>query len=377
MFNPNAIKGIDLALQAEAQAPQTPQKESAQKEATQNRSPPNSGVAAGSQVMDRLSALLAPELNEVEALLASRAASPVATIPDLSGYLIAAGGKRLRPVLTLAAARAVGGKPSHAVNCLAAAVEFIHSATLLHDDVVDDSELRRGKAAAKNVWGASASILVGDFLFARAFTLMVETRDLRILDILSRASCVIAEGEVRQLAAIGQLDLPVAEYMAIVEAKTAALFEAAARAGALCGSGDEDVARTMGEYGRRLGRAFQLVDDLLDYGGLTAVIGKAVGDDFREGKLTLPVLFAREAGDATDRRFWDRALSVAVDGGDQREGDLAHAIHLIRSSGAADRTLEAARMEAAAAQAALASAARGAFHDELSALADYCVNRAC
>lgn len=371
MFKPSAIKGIDLALQAEAQAPQTPQNVG-----QANRAGLQPGSVAGSQAMDRLSALLAPELSQVEDLLVARAASPVATIPDLSGYLIAAGGKRLRPVITLAASRAVGGKPSHAVNCLAAAVEFIHSATLLHDDVVDDSDLRRGKAAAKNVWGASASILVGDFLFARAFTLMVETRDMRILDILSRASSVIAEGEVRQLAAIGKLDLPVAEYMAIVEAKTAALFEAAARAGALCGSGDEEAALSMGEYGRRLGRAFQLIDDLLDYGGLTAVIGKAVGDDFREGKLTLPVLFAREAGNAADRRFWDRTLSVAVAGGEQREGDLAHAIHLIRSSGAAERTLEAARLEAAAAQSALASAARGAFHDELSGLADYCVNRA-
>jgi octaprenyl-diphosphate synthase len=231
--------------------------------------------------------------------------------------------------------------------------------------------LRRGKAAAKNVWGAAASILVGDFLFARAFTLMVETRDMRVLDILSRASCVIAEGEVRQLAAIGRIDLPVAEYMAIVEAKTAALFEAAARAGALAGSNDESVAETMGEYGRRLGRAFQLIDDLLDYGGLTAVIGKSVGDDFREGKLTLPVILAREAGDAADRKFWDRVMTS-----DQHDGDLAHAIHLIRSSGAAERTLETARMEAAAAQAALGRAARGAFHDELSAVADYCVNRA-
>lgn len=322
--------------------------------------------------LDNLAALLRGDLIEVERLLAERAASPVATIPDLSGYLIAAGGKRLRPVLTLASARAVGGRGGDAVCKLAAAVEFIHTATLLHDDVVDDSDLRRGKAAAKNVWGAAASILVGDFLFARSFTLMVETRDLRILDILSRASCVIAEGEVHQLAAIGRPDLSFAEYMTIVEAKTAALFEAAARAGAVTASNDEGAANAMGEYGRRLGRAFQLVDDLLDYGGLTAVIGKAVGDDFREGKMTLPVLYAREASDARDRKFWDRVMGVR----EQHDGDLAHAIHLIRSSGAAERTLETARVEAAAAQAALGRAARGAFHDELSSLADYCVNRA-
>jgi octaprenyl-diphosphate synthase len=322
---------------------------------------------------DRLAALLRLDLKQVEELLAERAASPVATIPDLSGYLIAAGGKRLRPLLTLASARAVGGKGGMPVACLAAAVEFIHTATLLHDDVVDDSDLRRGKAAAKNVWGASASILVGDFLFARAFTLMVETRDMRVLDILSRASCVIAEGEVRQLAALAKPDLSVAEYMAIVEAKTAALFEAATRAGAFTATADDGVAEAMGEYGRRFGRAFQLVDDLLDYGGLTSVIGKSVGDDFREGKRTLPVLYAREAGDARDRAFWDRVMGA---GREQHESDLAHAIHLIRSTGAADRTLEAARVEAAAAQAALAQAARGAFSDELAGLADYCVNRA-
>jgi octaprenyl-diphosphate synthase len=321
--------------------------------------------------MDRLAERCHAEMKIVEEMLAERAASPVATIPDLSSYLISAGGKRLRPLLTLASARAVGGKGGLPACYLAAAVEFIHTATLLHDDVVDDSDLRRGKAAAKNVWGASASILVGDFLFARAFTLMVETRDMRVLDILSRASCVIAEGEVRQLAAIGKTDLAISEYMQIVEAKTAALFEAAARAGALVACNDEQRSDSMGEYGRRLGRAFQLVDDLLDYGGLTAVIGKSVGDDFREGKLTLPVLYAREAGNAEDRKFWDRAMSQ-----EQLDGDLAHAIHLIRSSGAAERTLEAARMETAAAQAALAQAARGPIADDLSDLADYCVNRA-
>src|SRR5262249_27975544 len=185
-------------------------------------------------------------------------------------------------------------------------------------------------------------------------------------------SCVIAEGEVRQLAALGRPDLSFNEYMAIVEAKTAALFEAAARAGALTANNDETIADAMGEYGRRLGRAFQLIDDLLDFGGLTSVIGKSVGDDFKEGKLTLPVLYAREAADARDRKFWDRTMGAR----DQHEGDLNYAIHLIRTSGAGDRTLEAARIEAAAAQAALARAARGTFHDELSSLAEYCVNRA-
>jgi octaprenyl-diphosphate synthase len=326
---------------------------------------------AGNPV-DRLTTMLRADMRQVETLLAERAASPVATIPDLSGYLISAGGKRLRPLITLASARAVGGHGEAATHCLAAAVEFIHSATLLHDDVVDDSDLRRGKPAAKNVWGASASILVGDFLFARAFTLMVDTRDIRVLDILSRASCVIAEGEVRQLAALGRADLSVAEYMAIAEAKTAALFEAAARAGALTGCDNVSIANSLGEYGRRLGLAFQIVDDLLDYGGMTSVIGKSVGDDFREGKLTLPVLFARDLGDASDRAFWRRTMSDR----DQTDADLATAIRLIRTSGAAERTLEAARAEADAARAALAQAASGPFADELARLADFCVNRA-
>ncbi|MEZ5939032.1 MAG: polyprenyl synthetase family protein [Hyphomonadaceae bacterium] len=322
--------------------------------------------------MNRLAERLRPELEAVERLLVERAASPVATIPDLSGYLIEAGGKRLRPMLTLAAARAVGGKGSEEAQNLAAAVEYIHSATLLHDDVVDDSDLRRGKAAAKNVWGASASVLVGDFLFARAFTLMVETRSLRILEILSNASCVIAEGEVRQLAAIGRVDLPIDDYMAIVEAKTAALFEAAARAGALTATGDELLAASMGEYGRRLGRAFQLIDDLLDYGGLTSVIGKSVGDDFREGKLTLPVLLAYQRGNDADREFWDRVMGERH----QTDSDLAHAIHLIRSGGAADGTLEAARAEAVAARAALETVGSNPFTQNLGDLADYCVDRA-
>jgi octaprenyl-diphosphate synthase len=322
--------------------------------------------------LDRLAVALKGELRQVETLLSERAASPVATIPDLSGYLIAAGGKRLRPILTLAAARAAGGRSPQAAAALAAAVEFIHTATLLHDDVIDDSDLRRGKAAAKNLWGASASILVGDFLFARAFTLMVETRDLRILDILSRAACVIAEGEVRQLAALGRPDLAIPEYLEIVEAKTAALFAAATRAGALAGGGDDALAAALGEYGRRLGRAFQLVDDLLDYGGLTAVIGKSVGDDFREGKLTLPVLLAREAGGPRDREFWDRTMAAR----DQREGDLSQAIRLIRQTGAAEGTLQTARREAEAARAALDGAVAGDLADDLADLADFCVTRA-
>jgi octaprenyl-diphosphate synthase len=256
---------------------------------------------------------------------------------------------------------------------LAAAVEFIHTATLLHDDVVDESDLRRGKPAAKSVWGNSASILVGDFLFARAFTLMVETGSLDILGILSHASTVIAEGEVRQLAAQGRLDLPTEEYLAIIEAKTAALFEAAARAGALSAgsAGSEATSTALASYGKNLGLAFQIIDDALDYGGTTAVIGKSVGDDFREGKVTLPVVIARRRGSRDDHAFWDRALDPAK----QEDADLARAIHLIQSTGAAEATIAEAKAYADLAKTALGNLPESDYRGALADLADFCVSR--
>ncbi len=320
-------------------------------------------------VIERLQALLGPDLDAVERILAEQSASPVAIIPDLSGHIVAAGGKRLRPMVTLAAAHAAGGATA-GTHALAAAVEFIHTATLLHDDVVDESDLRRGRPAAKSIWGNSASILVGDFLFARAFTLMVRTDSLTILEILSNASTVIAEGEVRQLAAQGRLDLPTEEYLAIIEAKTAALFEAAARAGAHS-AGNPDVAEPLAAYGKTLGLAFQIVDDALDYGGTTAVIGKAVGDDFREGKVTLPVVIARRRGTEADRAFWDRALDPAR----QEDTDLARAIHLIRSTGAAEATLSEARAYVDLAKAALQGLPDNAYRQALEDLADFSLNR--
>ena len=324
--------------------------------------------------MDRLHALIKEDMEAVETLLAERAASPVETIPDLSGYIISAGGKRLRPTVTLAAAKAAGGgRPTtEATHKLAAAVEFIHTATLLHDDVVDDSDLRRGKRAARSVWGNSASILVGDFLFARAFTLMVETGSIRILDILSSASAVITEGEVRQLAALGRADLSYAEYMAIVEAKTAVLFQAAARAGALTTVAEGAMSDALADYGRHLGLCFQLVDDALDYGGLTATLGKSVGDDFREGKLTLPVLIARQRGNAEAKAFWDRAMDVSK----QTEDDLELAISEIRQTDAVEATLDAAREEAAKAKQALKHLPASDCVEALADIADFCVDRA-
>ena len=324
------------------------------------------------QVVDRLQTMLADDLTATEKLLTERAKSPVDVIPDLSGYIVSAGGKRLRPMITLAAAHACGGANA-GTHALATAVEFIHTATLLHDDVVDDSDLRRGKKAAKNVWGNNASILVGDFLFARAFTLMVETGSLEILRILSNASSVIAEGEVRQLAAAGRTDLPTEEYLAIIEAKTAALFEAAGEAGALsAGEAGSEHASAFAAYGKNLGLAFQIIDDALDYGGTTSVIGKAVGDDFREGKTTLPVIIARRRGTAEDQDFWDRVL----DPEQQTESDLSHAIHLIRSTGAAEATLVEAQAYVDLAKAALRGLPQSEWTGALSDLADFCISRA-
>lgn len=323
-----------------------------------------------SSIIERMQAMVSIDMQAVEALLASRAASPVAVIPDLSGYIVSAGGKRLRPLITLVAASAVG-TPTPATHALAAAVEFIHTATLLHDDVVDESDLRRGKPAAKAIWGEKASILVGDFLFARSFSLLVETRSLEILDRLASASSTIAEGEVRQLAAMQAKELPTEDYLAIVEAKTGALFEAAAETGALS-VGDTEHAYVLATYGKNLGLAFQIIDDALDYGGTTTVIGKSVGDDFRECKITLPVIIARRRGSDEDREFWERAFDPER----QKDADLAHAVHLIRATGAAEATIHEAEAYAALAKGALRSLPESIYRDALSELADFCVRRA-
>jgi len=325
--------------------------------------------AQAPSLIERMQTLLAKDLLAVEDILKAESASPVDMIPDLSGHIVAAGGKRLRPMVTLAAAHAAGGANA-ATHNLSAAVEFIHTATLLHDDVIDESDLRRGKPAAKAIWGNSASILVGDFLFAQAFTLMVRTGSLEILGILSHASTVIAEGEVHQLAALGRYDLPTEEYLKIIESKTAALFEASARAGALSAGSDEH-AEALAHYGKNLGLAFQIVDDALDYGGTTAVIGKSVGDDFREGKMTLPVVIARRRGSDEDRTFWDRAMNVDT----QEESDLAHAIHLIRQTDAAQASLDEARAYVGLAKSSLVSLPDSEYKQVLMDLADFCVSR--
>ncbi|MDX2276237.1 MAG: polyprenyl synthetase family protein [Hyphomonadaceae bacterium] len=325
--------------------------------------------AEAPNAVERLSALLAEDLTAVDALIHQHMASPVGVIPNLAAHLIDAGGKRIRPLITLAAARLLGGG-GDGPRKLAAAVEFIHSATLLHDDVVDESDMRRGKTSAHRVWGNSSSVLVGDFLFARSFNLMVETGDIQVLDILARAASVIAEGEVMQLAAANDADTTRERYMAIIAAKTAALFAAAARAGAVAAGRPGAEASALETYGRELGLAFQLVDDALDYGGLAAAMGKNVGDDFREGKVTLPVVYAREAGDEAERAFWRRVMSGA-----RTEDDLHRAVSLLRRHDAISLTLQAARDHASAAAAALQSLPANAYRDALAELTEFVVER--
>ncbi len=282
--------------------------------------------------------LVASDLNHVNSVILDRMQSEVVLIPELAGHLIAGGGKRMRPMLTLACARLLD-YPGSRHHKLAAAVEFIHTATLLHDDVVDGSGLRRGRRTANIIWGNSASVLVGDFLFARAFELMVEDGSLKVLRILSRASSVIAEGEVSQLIAQRQVETSEDQYLAIIASKTAALFAAACRVAAVVAERDEAIEEHVDRYGRNLGIAFQLVDDAIDYASDAATMGKGVGDDFRDGKVTLPVILAFARGTPSERSFWREAIA----GGRADDADLAEATRLLRASGALDDTLERAR----------------------------------
>ena len=286
----------------------------------------------------RLSDHLAEEIAAVDALIRERMASEHAPrIPEVTAHLVDAGGKRLRPLLTLASARICGYDGVHHVD-LAATVEFIHTATLLHDDVVDSSERRRGRPSANLLWDNKSSVLVGDYLFARAFQLMVGAGSLRVLDILSDAAATIAEGEVLQLSMARNMATDEATYLRIVRGKTAALFAAACEVGGVLAGADDARVRALRRYGDALGVSFQIVDDLLDYGGATGEIGKNVGDDFRERKLTLPVIKALAAADAHERAFWTRT----IDRGEQGAGDLEEALAILRRHDA----LEAVRSDA-------------------------------
>src|SRR6187551_756823 len=283
-------------------------------------------------------ALVADDMHGVNAVILDRMQSKVALIPELAGHLIAGGGKRMRPMLTLGSAALLGYSGTRHQK-LAAAVEFIHTATLLHDDVVDGSGLRRGKRTANLIWGNPATVLVGDFLFSRAFELMVEDGSLRVLRILSHASAVIAEGEVEQLTAQRRIETDEEHYLGIISAKTAALFGAACRVAPVVAEASEDVELALESYGRNLGIAFQLVDDVIDYASDSETMGKGVGDDFRDGKMTLPVILAYARGSAEDRAFWKSAVS----GERISDDDLSQAIALIRSTEALSDTVDRAR----------------------------------
>jgi octaprenyl-diphosphate synthase len=331
---------------------------------------------ARSGPFERLLALISDDLTLVNALISERMSSQSAPrIPEISAHLIEAGGKRLRPILTLAASRLCGygvgndGDTDHIK--LAATVEFIHTATLLHDDVVDESSKRRGRATANILWDNKSSVLVGDYLFARAFQLMVETGSLEVLRILSNASAVIAEGEVLQMTTAHDLTTDLARYDQVIRGKTAALFSAATEVGGVIAGADAARVAALRTYGDGLGMAFQLADDLLDYGGSSAALGKNTGDDFREGKVTLPVILAFKNGDDTARDFWRRTIAR----GKQEPGDLEQAMAYLRQTGALTETQTAARGHADRALAALAGFPEGALRDALEEIAEFVVGR--
>lgn len=326
---------------------------------------------SGNGPFKRLQTLLTADMDAVNALIADRMASEHAPrIPEVTAHLVEAGGKRLRPMLTLAAARICEYDGDNHVK-LAATVEFIHTATLLHDDVVDESSQRRGRPTANLLWDNKSSVLVGDYLFARSFQLMVETGKLRVLDILANASAVIAEGEVLQLTAAQNLATTEEIYLQVVRGKTAALFAAACKVGGVIASAPEDHVDALHAYGDAIGISFQIVDDLLDYGGASASLGKNTGDDFRERKLTLPVIMAISKADETERAFWKRVIEK----GDQNAGDLEHAMELMSKHNTLEATRQKALEWADVAKSALAPLPECELKDLLSELADFVVSR--
>jgi octaprenyl-diphosphate synthase len=320
--------------------------------------------------LEAVTALVADDLERVNALLLRRMESEVPLIPTLAAHIVAAGGKRLRPIMTLATAKLCGYLGSRHVG-LAACIEFIHTATLLHDDVVDHSKLRRGRDTANAVWGNKPSVLVGDFLFARAFQTMVEDGALPVLAVLSRASARIAEGEVAQLLTANDLSTSESAYLDVVRGKTAVLFAAACQVGALVADAGPAREEAMERFGLNLGIAFQLVDDALDYSAESATMGKAAGDDFRDGKITLPVILAYKQGSESERAFWRRALERV----DQREDDLGEAITLLQRHRAIEETLERARHYGGLARAALGIFADGPARRALLETVEFAIER--
>jgi octaprenyl-diphosphate synthase len=320
--------------------------------------------------IDRLVELVTPDMQRVNAEILTRTGSEVTMIPEVANHLISSGGKRLRPMLTLAMAKLTGYKGDGHIK-LAAAVEFMHTATLLHDDVVDESDMRRGRPAARKLWGNEASVLVGDFLLGQAFKMMVEVGSLRALEILSSAAAIIAEGEVMQLGAAKNTATTEDEYLAVIRAKTAELFAAACEVGPVLTNRPKAEAAACRSFGMNLGIAFQLVDDALDYGGKSAKLGKNIGDDFREGKITLPVVLSFRRGSESERGFWTRALEK----GEITDTDLETAVGLMIKHRALEDTIKRAQHYGAIARDALALFPASQMKQALEEAVDFCTAR--
>ena len=326
-----------------------------------------SGQASIAPLMD----LVRQDMTRVNELILSKTGSDVQMIPEVAKHLIDSGGKRLRPMITIAAAQMCGYQGDGHIT-LAASVEFMHTATLLHDDVVDDSDMRRGKPAARMLWGNEASVLVGDFLLGQAFRMMVEVGSLAALDVLSNAATVIAEGEVLQLATAKNLETTEDEYLAVIRSKTAALFAAAAEVGPIIAGHETSSINGFRSYGNNLGLAFQLIDDALDYGGNSDALGKNTGDDFREGKVTLPIVLAYRRGSDAERKFWKDAIV----GNEASDEALNEAKNLLRNHGAIADTVARARHYVEMAKDALGPFASSKQKDALVEVLEFCVSRA-
>ncbi|MFP3542616.1 polyprenyl synthetase family protein [Rhizobium sp. BE258] len=310
------------------------------------------------------------DMDRVNQLILSKAGSDVQMIPEVANHLISSGGKRLRPMLTLASSCLFGYKGENHIK-LATSVEFMHTATLLHDDVVDESDLRRGKSTARTIWGNQASVLVGDFLLGQAFRMMVDVGSLDALDVLSSAACVIAEGEVLQLSVAKNMETTEDDYLSVIRAKTAALFAAAAEVGPIVAEAGKSGRNAMKSYGMNLGLAFQLVDDALDYGGKAADLGKNVGDDFREGKITLPVILAYRRGTQEERAFW----RDAIEGGNSTDANLEKALGLITKYGTLNDTIARAVHYGTIARDALAPLPDTPWKSAMMEVIDFCIER--
>jgi octaprenyl-diphosphate synthase len=320
--------------------------------------------------IDAIISLTAQDMGRVNELILSKAGSDVEMIPEVANHLISSGGKRLRPMLTLAAAQMFGYDGDAHVK-LATSVEFMHTATLLHDDVVDESDMRRGKRTARMIWGNQASVLVGDFLLGQAFRMMVEVGSLDALDILSNAASVIAEGEVMQLGAAKNLETTEDDYLAVIKAKTAALFSAAAEVGPIVADASKTDRAALRSYGTNLGLAFQMIDDALDYGGNARDLGKNVGDDFREGIVTLPVILSYRRGSAEEREFW----KDAIENGRSDDESLERALGLMTKHGAIGDTIARARHFGEIARDALAPLKKTPQKQALLDVIDFCISR--